>query len=534
MPLPRYQPVKKKPKISGPSLDDLDDYCLSKIIGYALNLSRFSSTSSSDLSTVGGDSGETEKNLSLVSRRWYFLTQTKVASYGLHKIDLDKLVSSTKRNEMPQKIATVGARFPTIPRGPRVLTQKNLTIPSSNGVIMEPIHDGQQRSIYDINLFRKIQPRLMKYKHVQIDGFISYDEFKKLVIALNAFRTEELILNIKLDKNKILSKESQQHLPQQLPYLEKLVLFWSDNPKSFNSNALSWTVFLRATNLRYLEVYLNVNESLESNDSNSLDKRAANFLNSQQPETFNHSLLNQISFEKSNCDISKIDCIYTSLIKDVLIREHSIFQLQTNDSILVKHLVKLAERISTARRLEYLEFSAPLRDLILLTQLLESDLLGLKRLSIVVDNIELIKDVRNLIECSNVKCRLSLHLKDQKFPDNDDKINNLSHLSRLADLTININAQQRVSIDCCHLMWSVGRALSSSSSGRCLFKITLHTNPVKSITIPFGKFPNIFIGFGNGLNPTREDFARQREIMKALRRDCYHSFVKGVRDNVVV
>lgn len=529
MPLPRYQPVKKKPKILGHSVDDLDDYCLSKIIGYALNLSRFAS---SDLSTVGGDSGETEKNLSLVSKRWYFLTQTQVASFGLHKINLDKLVSSP-RNEMPRKTATIGARFPTYPRGPGVLTQKNPMIASSNGVNLEQIHDGQQRGIYDINLFRKIHPRLMKYKHIQIDGFISNDEFKKLVIAINAFRTEELILNIKLDRNKILSKESQHLLPQQLPYLEKLVLLWSDNSKNFDSNALSWTVFLRATNLRSLEVYLDVNESLESND-NSLDRRSANFLN-LQPETFNHSLLNRISFEKSNCDNNNIDCIYTSLIKDVLIREHSVCQLHTNDSILVKHLVKLAERISTARRLEYLEFSAPLRDLNLLTQLLKSDLLGIKRLSIVVDNIELIKDVRNLIECSNqVKCRLSLHLKDQKFPDNDDKINNLSHLSRLADLTIYISAQQRVSIDCCHLMWSVGRALSSSSSGRCLFKITLHTNPVKTITIPFGKFPNILIGFGYGLNPLREDFARQREIMKALRRDCYHSFVKGVRDNVAI
>lgn len=517
MPLPRYQPVKKKAKFSGASIDDLDDYCLSKIISYALNLSRFSN----DLSTVGGDSGATEKNLSLVSKRWYFLTQTQAASCGLHKIDLDKIMSSTP-SEKTLRPAIAGPRVP-VPKGTGVLTQKNYLIPPSNNNIKQ--NYGLQ-NVFDVNLFNKIRPRLMKYKHVQIDGSISHDEFRKLVIAIDAFRTEELILNIKIDKAKMLPKESQIQLPQRLAYLEKLVLFWSNDPKCVLSNSLSWSIFLRANNLKSLEIYLNVSEDSKSMDC-PLETKSDNFFSSK-PEIF-HDRLNQITFEKSNCN-SNADCIYSSLVRDVLIREQNICRLHTNDNILIEHLVKLAERISTARRLENLQYSSPLQDLNLLTQLLESELLGIRHLSIVVDNIELIKDLRGRIECSNVKCQLSLHLKDQKFPDNDDKISNLSHLSRLAELTVHISAQQRVSIDCCHLMWSVGRALSSSS-GRCLFKITLHTNPVRNITIPFGDYSNSLIGYGYGLNPIRDDFGRQREIMKAVRKDCYHSFVKGVREN---
>lgn len=516
MPLPRYQPVKKKPKILGPSLDDLDDHCLSKVIGYALNLSRFSN----DLSTVGEDSGRMERNLSLVSRRWYFLTQTRVASCGLHKIDLDKIMSSTP-SEVPRKPAIACPRVP-IPKGTGVLTQKNLLNPPLNNNLRQN-YGLSNRS--DISMFKKIQPRLMKYKHVQIDGSISHDEFKKLAIALDAFRTEELILNIKVDKVKT-SLEDCQHSPHQFRHLEKLVLFWSDDTKCIQSNALIWTIFLRASKLKSLEIYLNVSQGSESLIS-PLDIQSSSLF-STKPGAFFHDSLNRITFEKSNCE-SDAECVYSSLVRDVIIREQNISRLYTNDNILIGYLVKLAERISTARRVENLQFMAPLRDLNLLTQLLESELLGIKRLLIVVDNIDLIKDLRTRIECSSIKCRLSLHLKDQKFSDNDDKINNLSYLSRLTELTVHISAQQRVSIDCCHLMWSVGRALSCSS-GRCLFKITLHTNPVKNITIPFGEYPNSLIGYG-GLNSVREDFGRQKEIMKALRKDCYHSFVKGVREN---
>lgn len=528
MPLPRYQPAKKKPKILSPSLDDLDDYCLTKIISYALILSRYSDQQS----TVGGDSRKTEKNLSLVSRRWYYLTQTQVPSCGLHVIDLDKLVFS---NKISNKLSKVGPQVP-IARRPGGLVQKNALRPAYN--------TNQQHlelcDTYSIDLFRQIQPQLMKYKHVQIDGTLSFDEFRKLVVAIDAFRIEELILKIHVDKSKLPFKESM-HLPQRVSHLKKLVLFWSDDVKREYSNALTWTIFLRANHLKSLEIYLDNKEPGFSIKGPS-EIISANFPSSSlEPST--HDQLDKITFVSSTCR-SRADCVYTSLIKDILMRDVNVSRLDTNDDLLIQNLVKLAERVSTAREVKHLQFSSPVKDTKLLSQLIESRILGTKHLSIVIDNLDFIKELRGKLEYFQqtrtnweARCQVSIHLKDQKFQDTDEKINNLNHISRLSDLTVYISAQQRVSIDCCHLMWSIGRALlalSGNANGRCLFKIILQMNPTKNnlacseITIPFGKYTTY------NLNADREDFARHKEIMKALRRDCYHSFVKSVRDNIVV
>lgn len=499
MPLPRYQPIRKKLRVSGPSLDDLDDNCLTRIISHALMLSR-----SREEEPFVGDNEKTERNLSLVSKRWYFLTQTLVSTYGVHEINLPNIRPSAS---------------------------------------------------YDIKLFRAVQPKLLKYKHIQIKGSLVGDNFIKLAMALDSARIERLdLLNMKVENVRQQLKSKLTRIPKQLPHLQVLTLTWSNSVKDDCSNELIWSIYERACGLRELRMYL-VDDKANGISANEMSRTRGPIQSSfvemlyvlaknSNNHQYTHPYLTKIVFKRSaspSNDQFSTNCDYSRLIKHVLSKERSIYQVDTNDSAIIEHLIKSSDRLCTRRDLSSLTLSAPIKSLDLLSQLIKLQNLGTDYLSIVIDNIDLIGDVSSVIENFKLnrhkcaRCQLNLYLKDQKVPDCEDKVKNLTHISRLADVIVYINALQRISIDCCHLMWSTGRALQATPSlaGKCIFKITLQTYPIKpnvvnpcEITIPFGKCSQYKI------NPMREDITRHREILKSLKRDCYHQFVKSVRDNI--
>lgn len=542
MPLPRYQPVRKKPKVVGPSLNDLDDYCLSKIIGHALSMS-----SSRDEDSIVRDNGKTEKNLSLVSKRWYFLTQTQVGICGVHKIYLDKIsrveqiaTGTKKTHHVP-----MSCRKPTnlVPRSnfgasTMLMNQTIQQRPLASTLKSAPTNESSPPT--SIGLFRALQPKLHKYKNIQIDGTLSCNEFKSLLVALNAARIEQLTLKVRIEKDKTPAKDFAI-MPKQMCHIEKLTFFWSNDIKSDFSNGLTWTIFERAINLKAVHIHLLEDASnIEQNkcsqfDRDSIESISTRFLD----RPCAHKILREILFIRTFSDSQPI-CHYTSLIRSLLIKEANINQVETNDWMLIEHLIRSSDRLCTSHELKCLKFSTPIKSIDLLAQLMRSSNLGRNQLSVVIDNINQIEEVRlavedfNLTRQNDATCQLYLSLKDQKYADCEEKIKNLVYLSRLADVVINMNAQQRVSIDCCHLMWSVGRALQSSDlPGKCLFRIKLQILPLKhnannytEITIPFGRCARYKI------NSNREDINRHREIMKALKKDCYHQFVKSVRDNV--
>lgn len=546
MPLPRYQPVRKKPKVNGLSLDDLDDYCLSKIIGHALSLS-----SCRDGESTVRDNGRTERNLSLVSKKWYFLTQSQISTCGVHKIHLDKISrakaapAAAAPTATPKTVSSIS--YGTLARRPGVLMQRNT--PSRRNATSFVANIPQRGtkpldSTYNITLFTSIQRKLLKYKHIHIDGTLTCDEFKKLIVALDANRIEQLHLRVKIEKDRTQAKEFAV-IPKQLCYLERLTLLWSSDKKEEYSNGLTWTVYNRAIKLRTLEIYLNEDDSAESvvrNRRDSVEKISTKFSH-ERTSDIPHRHLNKVVFNRSSNTSPPNHCAYTSLIRNVLMKEDSIYQVDTNDNKLIEHLIISSDRICTTRELRFLRFLTPIKSIDLLAQLLKSSSLGTEQLSIMTDNIDHLDEVRLAMENfrfarhEDAQCQLSLSLKDQKFQDCEDKIKNLVHLSRMSNLIININVQQRVSIDCCHLMWSINRALQSSDiSGNCLIKIKLQAGPglikpsgtifYSEITVPLGRCSLYKI------NQNLEDIARHREILKSLKKDCYHQFVKSVRENV--
>jgi len=131
------------------------------------------------------------------------------------------------------------------------------------------------------------------------------------------------------------------------------------------------------------------------------------------------------------------------------------------------------------------------------------------------------------------RLRLNMHLRDQKYSDPEEKVRYLVQWSKLADLTVCISALQRISIDCCHIMWSTGRLILNDKGLACnvVFRISLQTFGTKNgaknyceLTIPFGPSPRY------ELNSGTEDPTRHRDILRAIMRGCYHTFVKCVRD----
>jgi hypothetical protein len=603
MPLPRYQPVKKKARIShSPSLDDIDDFCLSKIIAFAL----IQAKSRQDEPYVG-DNGITERNLSLVSKRWYFLTQTQVGDHGVHKINLEEAL---KREIKQQKATTrmTGGIVNTVAKTPRrlgpagigastatgtrtpagsfklrpnygVLSQRNMT----NAAALN--HHQQQQQVakdgtcdgYNIKLFRAIQPKLLKYKHIQYCGSVNCDNFSKLMIALNSTRVERLdLLEVKIESAKSYLNNPKFFSPcmfKPLNHLKTLTYTITTSPKDDSTNALLWTIYQRAINLNELHVYLieasdsslttttttttatisTDNESGPKADQHCTGSTFMERLTSGQLHKSHHQLTRVVFKKVSASSINEQGvlpapphvnkCSYSTLIKKVLSEEKSVTFLDTNDPSLIGYLIQASNRLCTKPELRKLILSCPIGSLELLQHLIRLQNLGTDYLSIVIDNFDQIGEVRSIVENfklnrpERARCVLNLYLKDQKFTDCEDKVKNLIQLSRAADINVFISALQRISIDCCHLMWSTGRALQASMSsmdsvGKCIFKITLQTYPVKpntvnpfEITIPFGRCAQYKI------SSTREDVVRHREILKSLKKDCYHQFVKSVREN---
>lgn len=241
---------------------------------------------------------------------------------------------------------------------------------------------------------------------------------------------------------------------------------------------------------------------------------------------------------------------YSTLVKSKALKGKTIYQLETNDNTLIEHLIKSSEKICPNHVLESFKLSTQLKNMDLFLQLMRSKNLGTShlRISIDISSLDLLRDIRSAVEVFRKRrdpqavFQLSLSVKDQKIPDCEDKIKNLVQICRLADVRVYVSSLQRISIDCCHLMWSTGRALQQQDSvgnlndinkqGKCVFKITLKTYPLKQstmnpseITIPFGHNPEFTV------DPKREDLAKHKEILKSLKKDCYNQFVKSVREN---
>lgn len=543
MPLPRYQPVKKKTKVShGPTIDDLDDYCLSKIIGYALTFASLREDGQSS------DNRKAEKNLSLVSKRWYFLTQAQVAFCGLCKINLDHLGD---RFGSQNQIATRPYGTLSHIRGPSVLVQKNNNItcatlarPRAPNAIHQHLTTSKS-SEYSINLYRLLLPKLRKYKNIQIDGTLACEEFRKLIVGLGAAQVEHLNLKLVI-KNDKTSPKDFAIIPKQLGHLERLTFRWSIGKNCEFSNGLMWTIFYRASNLKTLEICLGEadmqNPELPHEDpsnTNAIERIANKYL--EKASHLPHLCLEKLVFNRTLVPNQKA-FDYSSLIRDVIGREDSLSYVDTNDRTLIDYLIESSNRICTKRDLKFLRFSSEIDDMNLLGKLLDNKSLGTEHLSLVVNELDQLSEISTKLESFYINrdrissCYLSFNARDQKFSDPEVKIKYLAQISRMAQVTVNIICQQRVSIDCCHLMWSVGRSLqtnlgSQNNQASCVFKVLVQTNPAKAsslseITIPFGTCHHYRI------NSSREDTLRHREIMKSLKRDCYHQFVKSVRDSV--
>lgn len=537
MSLPRYQPVAKRPKVelsrvSSLHNNNLDDYCLSKIIYYSLKLSSGENDEQ--------DNVKTERNLSLVSKRWYLLTQAQINLCGVHQIKLDRII----RKRVSQTVKTIQSGIAFVPQARR---RPGVLVPRNNQVQQPSFKIKSTSSTYDISLVRAIQPKLFKYKRIIIDGSLTCDEFRKLIIALNAARIEQLRLNVRIEKDSTQAKEFSV-LPRNLLYLEKLTLLWTNDSKSSFSNALTWTIYERATSLRSLAILLE--DSTDGNESSSqiepIEKVSDKYMNKEycadRSHCDKHPDLRLVTFKRTLAD-SGAQCIYTSLVHGILAHEDSVINLETNDLKLTDYIIRSTDRICTTLDFRLLKFLSPIINMQLLEQLFLSRTLGSDYLAVVVNDTDQLAELRKCLENfkptrhENSICELSLHLKDQKVTDSEDRIKNIIQLNHFCHLTIHICAQQRVSIDCCHLMWSIGRALKADE--RCLFKIALQAvNTMKlnqtsandtnysEITIPFGQYRHFRI------NTSREDVVRHREIMKSLKRDCYHQFVKSVRDNM--
>lgn len=578
-------------------MDDLDDHCLSKVISFALNQASLRNVNQVPI----GDNGKTERNLSLVSKRWYFITQSLIGKLGVHRVELDKIVRSkdnsgaklpmaqarqapwteTRDESSMMNKSFTGSRIARIkatnkPDGSRALATVNTCKLPLKGRQQQQKHQvqstimGTKRDSFDISLYRQIRPRLLKYKHILIDGNLTCDEFKKLIVAIDSARIEQLELRINVERDKQIGQRFD-FAPKELRHLERLVLFWHNQSSVDYSNGLTWTTFMRASQLKVLEIHLNDGPlvdgqqqqqqvNLRVNDS-LIESIASNFIGQTREDKTNkqpHHSLDRIIFKRTSVK-PPIDCVYSLLIKNALAREEGVFEFATNDSVLVEHLIRSSERSCTQHELSHLRFLTPIEDIELLGKLFIAGALGRDRLSIEIDTIEQIDEIRHRMEYFKLNrheesiCQLSIYLKDQKAPDLDDKIKSLIQLCRLAKVTVFINAQWRVSIDCCHLMWSIGRALQQASgqgggggggSGGgggnyearrcdygCLFKLNLQVNAFKQsfveITIPFGSAHQNYC-----INSNREDMLRHREIMRSLKRDCYHQFVKAVRDNL--
>lgn len=567
MPLPRYLPNKKKAKTESQTttINGLDDYCLAKIIGYALI---FSSSQRGDHSTLNYDT-RIEKNLSLVCKRWYYLTQIQVINFGVFKINLDKfrtvgshykckfldfdksktIAPSATTSRLNPKFSAYGSRTPGVLKQKSYSSYtKNTTVISSCSPHVQTIDTNQ-----NISLFRAILPKLRKYKHIIIEGTLKCDEFCKLIVALDAARVEQLQLKVKIERDGSMAKNFA-NLPKHLSHLENLTLIWVNDTDHIFGNFLTWTIYERAFRLKSFHVFLRESDSSNSteNDQEKIESNErAGFKFLEQVRCMQHDYLRKLVFVRTSPNEDHDTCKYASLIKSVLLHEKNVSRVEINDNFLIDYLITSSDRVSTSKEIEHLKFTSAI-NLNLLAKLLNSKNLGRDYLSIVIENTNQLDEVRLLVQ--NFKsirhdkaiCQICLNIRDQKASDCEEKVKNLIQLSRQGELIVIVNAVHRVSIDCCHLMWSVGRALQSSANsdlvGRCVFRIllqppsTLRTPSVGQQSNGPANYSEITIPFGSGIqnlkiNTTREDMTKHREILKALKKDCYHQFVKSVRDS---
>lgn len=643
MPLPRlFQPDSKRPKLNnktfGPNINDLDDYCLSQVLRHALILSsQHEEATEVPTRPPIRDNNFTEKNLSLVSKRWYLLTQALVALHGVHKVELGNaepqpnanttVTSEVTAPSRPKAINT-GRNIPisggsqlmaptqiaTKLRPPGVLTTRNqlapARMPAGFGSLQRSctgfnLNSSKQHQVlqkqannnnYDIGLFLSLMPKLRKYNHLILGGKLKCDQLRKLLIALDATRVERLELKLTVQRDDTLPSLFAL-MPERLGHIRELSFCWhADSPSRATcnySNALNWTIFQRAVCLRRLAIYLqeteaptesniidrqqqqidnqpsyfepagynsinNLYQSTKSTTTNPIETICADYLKRCFPKGFSsHPELRRLVFYRNMTGGATGDTTndagtkstpvqqssqYSQLVKHVLSRATHLDYFETNDSQVIEHLLELSKRVCTRVAIRELKFAQLITDMKLLQDLLD---LRTESLSLAFESLDQVGDILNLLEqhlfssqhhlvpLASTRCRLRLNMRDQKFTDAEDKIKRLSQLCRLAELTIRVASHMRVSIDCCHLMWSVGRSLSQYGSVNCLFRIYLQT----SVNVNSTKaYTEISVPFGDRLdykiNSTREDPARHREILRALKRDCYHSFVKSVRDSV--
>lgn len=561
MPIPRRQIATVKriysyqtSARSNCSLNELDDYCLSKIIGYALG---YASMRDDEDSPSTGDNGRAERNLSLVCRRWYHLTQMQAQIHGVHRVYLTPKVTT-------MHAATL--------RRPDTVFKRNLPIMlthTHHNRRRSPIfhhnsskHSGRSSltnhhtTSHDTRLLRAIRPKLLKYNHLIFEGRLSCSDLRVLINAIDSARIELLQLDLSVERDATTPDEFA-NMPRTLSSLRKLVLFWNTDAKSDLSNGLTWTIYKRAINLQSLELYLKddkpsvlMTPGKASNGAptptrkDAIERIAKKYMRIESFHIAPHTSLTQLIYKRGLCDEWSTECQVTSLMKAVVTSEQSIQELDTNDGRLIEHLIECSKRVCTTNTLRRLQFLRPITCIELLSRIIMTSSLGTDHLAVALDNDERLDEVRAALDCFRSRrhersvCVLRLYLRDQKTSNLEDKVKNLIHLSRLTDLMIYIIAQNRVSIDCCHLMWSVGRALQVSigqngmrPSKGCLFRVLVQSPPAQmyhtEITVPFGQCGSYKI------NARREDIARRREIMRSVKKDCYHSFVKSVRDNIV-
>jgi hypothetical protein len=122
---------------------------------------------------------------------------------------------------------------------------------------LQAVANAANHDTYDIRLFRALQPKLQKFKHIQLCGSISSDNFSKLLVALSSARVERVdLLEVKVENAKSYLRNpklcASGMFSKPLDHLEILTYTITTSPKDDSTNALLWTIYERAINLEQL------------------------------------------------------------------------------------------------------------------------------------------------------------------------------------------------------------------------------------------------------------------------------------------